>query len=180
MKEVLLILLGWGLGAFSPWVAERVQRPARRAQIKKGLVVELLDLSTKLAAMVISVKSYNGTLDAETLGWFKQLSDKNPEAFELAVSDPRFKEFSQLDDETIRTMSRAKASRTTISKLYFKRHSLSYLEAHLSDLSLFPEDFQRIAHRIRGRLAILNQEIDLNSFYFQRPLIPPWLITTGR
>src|SRR2546430_1081622 len=30
------------------------------------------------------------------------------------------------------------------------------------------EEFQRLAHRIRGRLTILNQDIEISWFYFQK------------
>jgi len=47
-----------------------------------------------------------------------------------------------------------------------RRYSLPFLNAYLSALNLFSVEFQALAHRIRGQLLILNQEVDITWLYF--------------
>ena len=165
MREVAYILTGWLLGLFSPWFAEQIQRPSKKSQIRTGIFVELEGLRAKLASVVLSVGAHVGELDGETLRWFREVM--KDDKFIKELSDPRFEQLSQLDDQSIRDLSRAHAAPSTQS-LTFKRYSLPYLEAHLSELSLFSEEFQRLAHQIRDRLTIFNQQIDISWFYFQK------------
>ena len=47
-KDFLILILGWSLGCFSPWIAELIQRPYRRNQIQKSIFIEFKEQRYKL------------------------------------------------------------------------------------------------------------------------------------
>ncbi len=108
-----------------------------------------------------------GDLDAELLGWFRKIVEADPAAFAKMTSDPRWEMIAKITDEEIRAVSRALAPANGVS-LNFRRYSLQFLDAHLTALNLFSIEFQRLAHGIRGKREVMNQEIDVNWFYFQK------------
>jgi len=142
------------------------QRPYKRSQIKRAVLIELKDLSAKLASVVLQVAMNRGSLDAGLLTWFRNAAQRDPETFKKLGGLP-WEAISQFSDEQVKALALAKAPAANI-KLNFKRYSLPFLDAHVSALNLFSVDFQTIAHRIRGNLLILNQEIDTTWFYFQK------------
>jgi hypothetical protein len=165
MKNVLYILLGWMLGLVSPWFAEVIQRPYKRSQVKRGVFVELRDLRAKLTSVVIRVGVNRGTLDTATLTWVRRITESDPESFRR-FGDLSWETVSRYKDEDLKALSRA--STPANQTLNFRRYSLPFLDVHLITLNLFPLEFRRIAHRIRANLTILNQEVDIGWFYFQK------------
>lgn len=165
MKEVIYILVGWSLGLFSPWLAEQIQRPSKKSKIKTGIFVEMQALRAKLASVVLGVGIHTGELDGVTIRWFRDVMKDDKTIKELA--DPRFEQLWELDDSSIRELARSRAAPST-QTLTFKRYSVPYLEAHLNELSLFSEEFQRLAHQVRDRLTIFNQQSEISWFYFEK------------
>lgn len=165
MKNVLYILLGWLLGLVSPWVTEIIQRPYRRSQIKLGMFVELRDLRAKLTAVALQVGMNRGTLNADMLAWVRRIVEADRELFKM-LRDVPWAIVSQYKDEDLKAWSHA--TTPTNEKLNFRRYSLPFLDANLTALNLFSVEFQRLAHKIRGTLSTLNEEIDTSWFYFQK------------
>ena len=166
MKNALYIVLGWMLGLISPWVAELTQRPYKRSQIRKPILIELKDLKAKLASVALLVAMNRGTLNAELVTWFRRIAKEDADAFKR-LNDVSWEAFSRLNDDQVTALARAQTPAANV-KLNFKRYSVPFLDAHLSALNLFSVQFQALAHRIRGKLQILNQEIDVTWFYFQK------------
>ncbi len=170
MKNALYIVLGtvlgWLLGLFTPWLAEIIQRPYRRSQVKRAIFVELRDLRAKLTSVVLQVEMNRGSLDAATLKWFQNLAQSDPVPFRKLGGMP-WELIENVTDEQVKAVSRLNASPANV-KLNFKRYSVPFLDTHLSALNLFCVEFQRLAHGIRGQLLLMNQEIDVAWFYFQR------------
>jgi hypothetical protein len=168
MKSALYIvlgtILGWSLGLLSPWLADVIQRPYRRSQIKRSIFIELRELRAKVVSVVIRAGITRGTLDAATLRWARAIVEEDKESFRR-LGDIEWDKVSQYSDDDLKRLSRATTPKGEALK--FRHYSLPYLEAHLNVLNLFPDEFQRLVHRVRGSLSNLNQEADLGLFYFQ-------------
>ena len=165
MKSMLLIVLGWMLGLLSPWLADTIQRPYKRSEVKRGIHLELKDLRTKLVAIVLQVSLYKGTLDQEMIRWARQRMETDPAVAKLVAPAP-WELVSKLDNDNLNAASRALAPATM--KLVFRRYSVPFLDSHLNALNWFSVDFQAAVHRIRSVLSVLNQEVEVTWFYFQK------------
>lgn len=166
MKNVLYMLLGWTLGLLSPWLAEIIQRPYRRRQIKRGISIELRGLRAKLSSVTVQVAMNRGTLDLKLLQWFRNVAEGDEKYFRMTGDIPWDLVANATDDE-IKAISRLNATPPTTA-LNFRRYSLPFIDSQLNSLSLFDLEFQRQIHSVRATLGIINEEIDVAWFYFQK------------
>ena len=164
-KDFLILLLGWSLGCFSPWIAELIQRPYRRRQIQKSIFIEFRELRYKLACLVWLISDNSGKFDRATNVWVEEilLSDKSP--YEKLDIEETISKLLKFGDEELKTLNATKPKWETLK---LKKFNLSFLNSQISSLLLFSPEFQRLAHEILGRVATLNEEIDAARYFHEK------------
>jgi hypothetical protein len=91
------------------------------------------------------------------------LSDKGPyEKFDVKETVSKWLEFT---DEEIQA---AKTIKPKWETLKLKKFNLSFLNSQIPSLHLFSPEFQRMCHEILGRIATINEEIDVARFYYEK------------
>jgi hypothetical protein len=164
LKTVLSILVGWGLGLLSPPIVDLIQRRRRRQEIKQGLIIEFEGLRVSLAALTYQLASSRGALTRELIQVVESIFRSDKAFSETTVTAELLRSWLALPDDELERKLR-KLGPIPIS---FKKLSLPYTMTHLSSLSLFSEEFQRLALKVWSRVEILNQEMEFASFFFQK------------
>lgn len=163
----VFILLGWMLGLLSPRLVELIQRSYRREDLKRSMFIELEDLRPKLAANVFQVAQRDGEVDSALLEWIEPIwrADKsNPQNRIVAEVSAGMRQ----QPDQLQMVSKILAAKETRRGLTFKKVTLPFLTSQLHALYLFSPEFQRVALKILARLDLLNQEMDVAWFNFQK------------
>src|SRR6266487_5073237 len=160
------VILGWLLGLLSPQLVDLIQKPYRRALIKRSLSVELLELRPKLAALVYLLTSQTGDLNRTSIQWIqKMMGDKKRPDSEMTVAEG-LSLYLSFTDEQIQMATQVRANPR--DNLTLHKATLPFLTSQVTSLSLFSPEFQRLALEIQANLAVFNQDIDFISFNFQK------------
>ncbi|HEX8652261.1 MAG TPA: hypothetical protein VF708_15575 [Pyrinomonadaceae bacterium] len=161
MENILFLILGWLLGLFGPWLTELIQKPYRRAQLKRSIFIELEDLRRKIAAVSFIIASESGAVDRKLLEWIEPImsSEDSPQARGVKAMLGR-------SDEELQALSQA--WKTSGGGLNLKKYTLPFLTSQMTSLSLFTPEFQRLALDIYAQLSILNEEIDVARFNYEK------------
>jgi len=163
-KTIVSILIGWGLGLVSPPIVELIQRRRRRREIRQGLIIEFEGLRLTLAALTYQLASSRHALNRELIEFIEPMFRSDKAFPETTATADALRSLLGLPDDELGSRLR-KQGPIPIS---FKKFSLPYMMTHLSSLSLFSEEFQRLALKTSSRLQIINQEIEFASFFFQK------------
>jgi hypothetical protein len=164
--SALSLILGWFLGLLSNWIIELTGRRRLKRQFKKALFTELRDFRIRLVAALIVIVAETGVIDRALLLWIEPiLQEDHADLIPLEVVE-KTKGLLKFSDEQLALYSAARGN--VEPGLKTKKHSLAFLDAQLSSLSLFSFEFQRRVLDIRTLLALLNQEMDASSFYYEK------------
>jgi hypothetical protein len=160
-EPVLFVVLGWLLGILSPQIAERIRRKYRIKEVTKALVTELGELQYTLAlsCWVYSVRT--GSVTEDLLDWLGVIVEnyKGPMASPATAESLRAIRSAPIHMHA--ELHRRMVSEGTESNrgLSLKTESLPLLMAHMSELPLFPLNFQAAILRIKGQLEKYNQHV---------------------
>jgi hypothetical protein len=166
MDNAFYVLLGWLLGLFSPRIIELIQRPYRRAELRRSLFIELEELRRKLAALAYVLAHRSATIDRPLLEWIQPILRANRGSHEDQAAAERIGSLLRLPDDQLQAVSQA-VQEIEVG-LSMKKYTLPFLTSQIVSLSLFSPEFQRLALDIRALLAILNEEIDVAWFNYTK------------
>ncbi len=166
LNEVAFLILGWLLGLLSPLLVERIHNERRRKDIQNGIMAELIDVKFRMASVVYITAMRFGQYDRELVNWLipivKEYQGNNPKENLLRLLEKH----AALDDKNLsEVIEYGKADPG--AGLSVKKYKLPYLEAKVGELSLFRQEFQRLALEILANLQLFNEEIDEARFYFK-------------
>ena len=165
MRDVLILLLGWLLGLLSPLLAEKIQRPRRRAELTKSVLYELDHLRYVLTGLSYKLLSRAAAVDRDFIRWILPIL----ETYTGPGAEPKFAELYkkqlEMTDDQLRAMYQA--MRTPGSGVGLKKYSLPFLESQIQSLSICPLEFQQKVLNMRAQLELLNQEIEFARYSFQ-------------
>jgi hypothetical protein len=159
MKELTFLLIGWLLGLFGPWLADLIQKPYRRAQIKRSLFIELKRLRVQIAALVYVIASHKGLVDRLLIESLHPIFTSGETAYENVLPPEVLNTVLTWSDSQIAALSNSAEKRG--AGLNLKNYDAPFLSASIPSLSLFTPEFQRRALGIHAQLALINQEIDV-------------------
>lgn len=166
MNEMAFVILGWLLGLLSPLIVEGVRNTRRRKEIKKGIMTELIDVRFRMASVVYLTAVRFGSYDRELINWlipiYKEYQGENPKENLLKLLENQ----ASLDDKKLAEII-AYGKAEPGAGLSVKKYALPYLESKVAELSLFTQNFQRLALDILANLHLFNEEIDEARFYFK-------------
>ncbi len=166
MDKIIFVILGWLLGLLSPLIVLGIRNELRRKEIKKGIAAELIDARFRMASVVYITTIRFGNYNRELVKWlilvFEGYQGENPSENLLGL----LKEQLKLDDNQFsEIVVHGKADPG--AGLSVKKYRLPYLESKIAELSLFPQQFQRLALEILANLHLYNEEIEEARFYFK-------------
>ena len=155
------LITGWLLGLLSPLLAELIQRPLKRRQLRKSILVQLKHLRYECAGMAFLTKSQSGEMNRPFIEWAVGIFDKDKGAHDttdLANVARRFLNFTEEDIAQL-------AKHGSEARLQMRRLSIDFLASQVPNVHLFNPEFQRIYHEILGRIATINALADLLRTY---------------
>jgi hypothetical protein len=170
MKNLAFLTLGWLLGLFGPWLTDLIQRPYRRAQIRKSLFIELNGLRYKIGSVVFVIASHNGAVDRSLLEWLEPIMNSDETDYENILPPNVLKSLLSLSDREIEQLASSAEKRG--DSLNLKHYDDPFLTASISSLSLFTPEFQRLALGIHSQLALINGEIDVANGSLEKTFVP--------
>lgn len=170
MKNLAFLALGWLLGLFGPWLTDLIQRPYRRAQIKKSLFIELKGLRYKIGSVVFVIASHNGSVDRDLLEWLEPIMNSGETDYENVLPPNALKSLLSLSDAQIQQLAGSAEKRG--DSLNLKHYDDPFLTASISSLSLFAPEFQRLALGIHSQLTLINEEIDVAQASLEKTFVP--------
>ena len=170
MKNLAYLTLGWLLGLFGPWLTDLIQRPFRRAQIRRSLFIELNGLRYKLGSVVFVIASHLGSVDRQLLEWLEPIMNSGETDYDNILPPNALKSLLTLSDTEIQQLASSSPSRG--DSLNLKHYDDPFLSASISSLSLFSPEFQRLALGIHSQLALINEEIDVAKGSLEKTFVP--------
>jgi hypothetical protein len=162
--NILYLMLGWLLGIFSPLIADEVKRHCQKKEFKKGLSIELEGVGYLLSGAVYLLCSRFGTYDRDLLNWIFKIYAQYNDRKMLR----RIETLLKASDEEIDAYAKHMAQQKDVVALNLKKYSLPFLESNMGSVSLLDIKLQRLVIQIRARLNSVNEEIDLNRFYYEK------------
>jgi hypothetical protein len=166
MDNTFYIVLGWLLGLLSPRIVELLQRPYRRAELRRSLFIELEDLSRKVAALAYVLAHRSAAIDRPLLEWLEPILRASKDSREDQAAAERIESLLRLPHDQLQAISQA-VQEVEVG-LSMKKYTLPFLTSQIISLSLFSPEFQRLALDIRALLAMLNEEIDVAWFNYTK------------
>jgi len=160
--NILYLMLGWLLGVFSFLIIDEVKRHFQKKEFKKGLSIELEDVRHRLSGAVYLLCSRFGTYNRDLLNWMFKIYAQYDDQKMLRHIETLLKS----SDEEIDAYAKEMAQQKDVVALNLKKYSLPFLGSNMSSISLLDMKLQRLIIQIRTRLNMVNEEIDLNLFYY--------------
>lgn len=162
----MYIILGWLLGLLGPRIIDLIQRPYRRAELRRSLLTELEDLKVKLALVACALADRGGMIDRAFLEWLEPIVRTHKGEFsDLPIADTIKGLLGRTDDE-LRAISQISQRAGRAPGL--KKYKLPFLTSQITSLSLFSPEFQRRILQVNARLGMLNDEIDMAWFNYTK------------
>lgn len=170
MEDILLLVVGWGLGILGGPVAESIRRARRRKEVWQAVEAELVECRMLMAVVAYQLKGHVGEMDHEFLEWLLDIDREKSGTGRAA-----FERWRRLSPEQLFQMHPNKVASGT--SLTLKTYSLPLIEAGLlPELVLLTVGVRREVLAIREQLGFINQDVlRLNSLHertFDSSLIP--------
>jgi hypothetical protein len=161
--------LGWFLGLFSPIISTFIMRVSQKREIKRGIYNELNDVKLRMAMAVHLLSPHFVSYDRKLLTWLQPYYEEFDRLYSgknLAQNNKKILE--ELTDEQFNAAAAMKITEKPNQSYNLKHYSLPFLECHMGSLAIFDADFQRNLMEIRTQISILNDEISMSRFYFEK------------
>ncbi len=167
--DLIPIGIGWLLGFLSFFGTEKLRRRMLRKEVKVGILSELREAAIRAGLSASLIYRDLGMLNRELLEWDQEVCSLDSDGLYVGekVIEAR-KKLLELNDDQLSELAREVRSRRTSDALSTKKINLPFLQSKLGDLALLDIKFQARIHQIRAQVDILNEEIELGRFYFQK------------
>ena len=165
IADILLVMLGWALGAITPGITEAIQKPKRRAEILSALRTELTELRYKLALVAHNMRGRTGSMTSTTAALVNPILL----GFRGDARDTEFQEtFSKLlavsEEQYFALQNRRKGQGSP----YPVRYGTPFLESQLQNVGLFPPATQERILRVRSEFHLFNEQVDQARMFHDR------------
>jgi transcriptional regulator with XRE-family HTH domain len=163
--NVFFLLLGWLLGIFSPLIVDYVKRRYQKNDVRRGIVTELKEIRSRLGMSVAMLATRLGKYDRNLLIWTERMLQ------EYEGTEPKeevlkaIQGLLKLTDEQLAAIAKQVKFQPG-GALSLKTYTVSFLDANMSLLSLFPVEFQNRILEVRAQIGLLNQEISESSLFY--------------
>lgn len=159
-----MIIIGWGLGLFSPLIIEKVKKRKKRIELLNAISIELHEVRVNLVCTSYLLGKYAGKFDRDFLEWcLPILRDyKRQESVKNILNG--IGKLLNLNDEQIESVRKSTALRESIG-LSLKHHEIPFTLSHIGELSILDIKMQSMILNIKFGIGSLNGEIDVAMKY---------------
>ena len=165
--NIIYLLIGWGLGLFSPLIIDRIKSHFQRKELKQAFFAELKEIRYRMVCLVSNLAQGLGVHDRELYEWvYKhcvEYSGTYPKEYIIKFIETLLKS----SDKEISALCQIAKDKENVG-LSLKRFSTPFVDSKIDSLSLFDIKFQTMFHEIRAHIDLLNQEIDNADYCFKR------------
>jgi len=174
-KQVMLILIGWFMGALSTIGYELYKRYLDGKNLKTAILSELKELLPRLVLTYYILIVKTGEANKENLQWvYDNLSSYEDKIKALKIESLKKnleKMLEQKDIHINRFMdSKAKAAETEVE--HIKSIILSFNEESIENFSLLSEELRLIIFDVRTKVNMMNELADRINFFFKQSFVP--------
>ncbi len=171
LTEIIALLIGWGLGLFSPIIVDWVKGFSERKNFKDGLRYELGEIKGRLVAYFYEVSVRYGPYNRDTLTWVKN----NSEGLILLTSkeemdkelEKELEKGLKLTDEELQKIQQLTLEDDKGKSLVTGKINPIYLEANLDKISLLKPNVQQNIFLLKSRINLFNEGVSENRYYFE-------------
>jgi hypothetical protein len=160
--NVLLVLLGWLLGLFTPQIVDSVRRRYDRARMAAALTSELREISERLAGSAYYIWSEHGRLSPDGLEWIAATMERaeyHPRHRRIALT---IRKLIAQGPEYLQRQNAAMAadSMRHKRKLNLRRIETPYLTSVLPRVDVFPRGARQALLSIDAQFKIYNEIVE--------------------
>lgn len=164
VNTILSIIIGWGLGLFSPFIVKKFQLKRKKAELLNGILTELKDVRVKLVSLSFLLGKDAGKFDREFLEWcipvFRDY--EGPEQAKDVLSSVE-KLLEQSNDQ-IENIRKATAPPEGIG-FSLKHYEIPFTQSKMSEITMLDINLQKIVLNVISHIDLLNAEIDVAMKY---------------
>ena len=157
-KELLILLVGWGLGLLSPLITNGIQARGKAKKLQQSILAEIDEFRIIMAGVIYSVKSNVNALDHELIAYLLPIYESSNSVKEYEGMFNGLKEMQKVSPEDLHIAQMHYASHRFLS---LKKYDLPYLKAKMEELSGLDDKFQRRAFELLSLIMMFNEDIDL-------------------
>jgi hypothetical protein len=169
LQPWLAAVLGFAAGLLGPIIIDRNRRKLDAADSYAAVLLELSELRFRLATTIFAVLMDAGKLTRDDLKMiyaavrhYEETNHTDP----IAVGVGNILHFTDDELHALSAMKAATRVRESVGK-GLKKSTAPVLEATLQKLPALPARVRNTLLEIKANLAIFNEEIDRQRFYFQ-------------
>jgi len=163
-KDIITLILGWGLGLLSPLILDKINKKSKSKELKECIFIELDELKILLAMLRFNLETKYNTLSMELIDSlipiFENTKAINNTGKTLGVLK-NFKNYSHED------FKKAVEHYKTPGSLSVKKLDLPFLKSKIQELDIFNIDLQRQLLDINYMLDLYNRQVEECKFYYK-------------
>jgi hypothetical protein len=162
------LFVGWLLGILNTLLIDRITKHCKKQEVKTALLTELDDVRVRLAGTIYKISSRLGTLNKDLMSWtFKIFAERG--SMEVTTEDMEaMAKIEKMSAAEIQVLVDTIVSKQGQVALSLKKFFLPFLDSNISHLPLFDVKFQSLVLEIRTKLTLLNEEIELGRFFYEK------------
>ena len=156
---LVLLVVGWLLGLFSPAIIESISIKRKLEPIKKQVRIEFDELSRQLVCITFWCAKDTSNLNKELIAWCSEELRKlgsTDETQQIAESLECLLKKKPVQIEAINNRQAFK----NFEGRSLKKYELPYTMAHSTFMHNFNIDTQAVIWEVANRIKLLNQEVD--------------------
>ena len=174
-QQVILILIGWLMGALSTIGYELYKRYLDGKNLKTAILSELKELLPRLVCTYYILIVKAGEANKENLQWvYDNLSSYEDKSKALKIESLKENLEKMLEQKDIHINSvmdsKAKSAETEVE--HVKSIILSFNEESIENFSLLSEELRLIIFDMRTKVNMMNELADRINFFFKQSFVP--------
>lgn len=174
-QQVILILIGWFMGALSTIGYELYKRYLDGKNLKTAILSELKELLPRLVLTYYILIIKTGEGNKENLQWiYDNLSSYEDKSKALKIESLKENLEKMLEQKDIHINSvmdsKTKAAETEVE--HIKSIILSFNKESIENFSLLSEELRLIIFDVRTKVNMMNELADRINFFFKQSFVP--------
>lgn len=172
-QQLILILIGWFMGALSTIGYELYKRYLDGKNLKIAILSELKELLPRLVCTYYILIVKTGEGNRENLQWiYDNLSSYEDKSKALKIESLKkyLKKVLEQKDIHIKSVMDPKVAETEAE--HIKNIILSFNEENIENFSLLSEELRLIIFDVRTKVNIMNELADRINFFFKQSFVP--------
>lgn len=166
VEKVLLIILGWAFGIFSPILVQAISSRREVDAIKASVISELDELCYQVLGAVFLIDLRARNTSKEDMRWQLSLFESYSEKPLVENAIKYLRQAIQCEGDQLKEVM-DKFDGESKKGLALKKHHAPLIEANFPKFQYLKKDMQCRLLEINLRINILNQIVDEYNFFYQ-------------